>query len=659
MNKKTLISLLGTSAIFATALVTLSINAETKLNPILEQNHGHSSETGHSHSDLDGHASEECKTACEEAEKKTLGAPHADEAKNLDGHKDEACKTACEEAEKVSFDGHASEECKTACEEAEKKDDLAGHKDEACKTACESAEADAHAGHDHASHEGHDHAAEEGAIDGPVISPLALKNLGVKFATLKKDERIIYTRVPAVVRSPETNHKVLYSPWSGRVKSIDAAIGQKAAKDKVLVEIIRDPLPRVELRMTENLLKLASEEFHTSLAEYKKSMAVLKIYKDELKRLSDFQKKAGADAPIVPRKELINLKYEITKAEQDVKNTEEKLKLHGTSQENLDRIKKGAHLHVDHSFWLNSLKANGLWGADAEKLFNSLPEKMQKRSWVIPSIAELSSQDFITENLITTVKLNKTLANNFIEVAGLVQEGYSVEQLLDLADRKAFDKIMKLSFPKDADITSINIRRGQKVEVGAELISLRDPSQMYLEVQALGSEKAEVKKALAQQWNVGAQAITDKSITAFKGLKISHLQEDPKASRLLKAIVPVPNRLISEAKRSKSTYRSWELQDGLRFYLQIPRAVHKGAFEVPASAILESGPDTIVIVKEGDIYYERPVHVAYSNDDRAILTAASELRVNEQVVANGAFALQLALAKSKGLVIDTRCAHSH
>lgn len=633
MKKKTLLTALSISTFIGISLFTLQINAQDKNSAIDTSWLKEDSHAGHDHSSHEGH-----------------DHSHADhDHSSHEGHKHD------------ELEGHASEECKTACEsaEAEKKASLDGHKDEACKTACESAEADAHAGHDHASHEGHDHGETTEAPEQAAISSLALKNLGVKFATLKKGERIIYTRIPAVVRSPETNHQTLYSPWSGRVKSISASIGQKATADKVLVEIIRDPLPRVELRMTENLLKLASEEYHTSLAEYKKAAAVLKIYQDELKRLTDFQKKADSDTPIVPRKEIINLKYEITKATQDVKNTEEKLKLHGTSKENLVRIQKGEHLHIDHSFWLNSLKANGLWSDDAQKLFNTLPEKVKKRSWVIPSIAELSSQDFITKDLITTVKLNKTLANNFIEVAGLVQEGYSVEQLIDLADRKAFDKIMKLSFPTNADITAINIRRGQKVETGAELISLRDPSQMYLEVQALGSEKTEVKKALAQQWTVRAQAITDKSIKLFNDLKISHLQEDTTGSRLLKAIVPVENRLISEAKRDKSVYRSWELQDGLRFYLEVPRAVHKGAFEVPASAILESGPDTIVIVKEGEIYYERPVHVAYSNDDRAILTAASELRVNEQVVAKGAFALQLALAKSKGLVIDTRCAHSH
>ena len=653
MNTKTFFTLIGIS------LFTLQLPAQdSKIDTqwLKKDSHaGHSHAPGeHANHDHDhaGHSLAE------------------DKAKSLEGHADEACKTACESKEaeaKKSHEGHSHAEGEHADHDhdhaehdhvEDKAKSLEGHADEACKTACESEEAEAkkvdpHAGHDHAPGEGHD----DNEKKEPVISSHALKNLNVKFQTLKKAEQTVYTRIPAVVRSPAKNHQVLYSPWSGRVKSIATSIGQKAEADKVLVEIIRDPLPRVELRMTENILKLASEEFHTSLGEYKKAAAVLKIYKAELKRLTDFQKQADSDAPIVPRKEIINLKYEVTKAEQDFKNTEEKLLLHGSSEKDLARIQKGEELHVDHSFWLNSLKANGLWSKQAQKLFNTLPKKVQTRSWIIPSIAELSAEDFISDKLIATVKQNKTLAQNFIEAAGLIQQGYSVEQLVDLTQQQAFQKIMKLSFPTDADVTKINIRRGQRIEIGAELISLRDPSLMYLEVQALGSEKAEVKKALKEKWSVIAQALTDKSIKSYKSLTVSHLQEDSTGSRLLKAIVPIKNRLLSENKRDKSVYRSWELQDGLRFYLQVPRAVHKNAFEVPASAVLDSGSDKIVIVKEGETYYERPVHIVYSNDDRAILSAASELRPNEQVVSNGAFALQLALQKSKGLVIDTRCAH--
>ena len=528
---------------------------------------------------------------------------------------------------------------------------------------------DLHKGHDHESkknnsHERHNHSAHAKEDDhsghkhhAVNISTQALLNMGVKVKKTQLSDYTVYSRIPAVVSARPQNHQGLFAPWSGRIKSIHVELGQKAVKKKTLVTLLRDPLPRVEVKMIEHVLKLASEDYHNALAKLSKAQALLSIIETENTRLYQIDK--NSDLAIVPRKELLTLKYEMIKAKQEIKIQEQKLKLHGFSKKEIAKLKEGATIQISQRFWINSLKANGLWNKRSADLFKSLPLQVQNRAWTVPSIAELASQDFLTKQVLKEIKTNKILGNNFLEVAGLLQKAYSVEQILDLAKRGVFNKVITLKSDADFDVSKIKVRRGQKVENGQELLLLRNPSRMYFEVQAQGSEKAEIKKALQKQWLVQAEALTDESIETYTNLKVSHFIENNKTSTL-RALVPVNNRVISEVTRDQVQFRSWELQEGLRFYIKTPKEKFSKVISVPTDSILDSGPDKIILVKEGDEYAERKVHVMWSDDKHSVLSLKSDLKAGDQVIVKAAFALQMALQQgNQSNVIDPHAGHNH
>ncbi|MDD7985784.1 HlyD family efflux transporter periplasmic adaptor subunit [Lentisphaera marina] len=535
-------------------------------------------------------------------------------------------------------------------------DDHGGHDDATCND-----DHDEHGGHDdHGSHKDvtcdDDHGATE---ESQEISEQALKNMKVTIEEIDSSTYTIFSPIPAFVSDHPLNTRPIYAPLAGRIKSFTLEPGQVIESNSVLLEIIRDPIKRPQLNLVQDILRPASEEYHTSIAALRSSVRNLKVLNSELNRLKDF-KTESEGLSIVPQKDLIELRYEISKSTQELENNRAKLKLHGLSASEIQKIEQGKELVQSPRLWLNALKQNNIWTKSSENIFSLMTKEQQKNRWVIASIGELSAEEIVDKNLVDFFTKNTSALKSFLEIASLLQQGHSLTDVENLYALGALESIIKIKAPINKnswDLKEINIKAGQVVARGDVLFTLLDPSKMLLTAEPTGSEYGLINNAIQKQFLIDATPLIKNSSIELKDLKISKITGQEQGRTLV--LLPSENSILSEHSVNGTKYRNWNLRKGLKYTLKVPVKKLEDVIVLPSKAIIDHSSDKVVFVRENEKFIRRKVIVVYQNNDVAVIGEGSELLPEEAMVTNGAFALQLALIAGTPQAVDPHAGHNH
>ena len=447
------------------------------------------------------------------------------------------------------------------------------------------------------------------------------------------------------------NIKTIYAPWSGRVKSISAVDGAKA--EAVMIQLVRDAIPRVELNLVANILEPASESFHELISNLTLSRQQLKNIEAELKQLTNFDQ--DAEFSLVPQKELRGLRYEKINLKRSIENDLQKLKFHGYE------AGKGRVEPTMDRLWLSALKANKLWNSLSENLFKVLPTEMQSNAWAVATIGELTAASLLDENLIQWLKSNQGAGHSFLEIGGLIQRGYTTAALKELYVLNVFDQEVNILTPVRAlgwDVQTVKVRVGQSVSQGDELLVLADQSKMHLIATPLGSELTLVRQAIQHGYLVAASPLTVKAGPSFTGLQIMKVGSD--ASGKTEVTVLVDNKIERVNKTAGASYRSWGLHNGLRYNLAVPVTQMDEVYVLPLVSLIETVADHFVFVQTSKLKFEkRPVVLLHKDSDSVVLGLKSKLKPGEKVVTSGAFALSLAFLSETPSAVDPHAGHNH
>ncbi|MCW8131963.1 MAG: efflux RND transporter periplasmic adaptor subunit [Planctomycetota bacterium] len=520
-------------------------------------------------------------------------------------------------------------------------------------------------GHEHGQeeeggHEGHGHAHEK-----PALSPQALRNLGITVAEVDTTDFWKPVEVPAVVAESPTSLQPLYAPVGGRVQEFKALPGDVVPGGGVVVTLVRDPLPRPALALTDSVLKPANEDFHRAVGEARKARRSLEILRTEMQRVQPF---AGEDAgalPVLPRKSLIDLRYETARAELDVQNAEVELRRHGCNDAQIAEIVEGKGVPiVGMQVWKQALQQNGLWPAPADALLAVLPADLQQRPWSIAAIGELSAAGISLADLAAWLKEDPTAAAHFLEVAGLMQEGHSLASVKLLHQAGGLEPVVSLVAPRradapDWDLTALEVKPGQRVEAGQVVATLSNPRALILRAEPVGAEAAAILAALREGAAIPAQPLVPGTGKDLKDLRVAYVTGDGDGHGMQAVLHAANEPLPRKAEGPAKSGRAWNLRQGLRYMLRVPTEKLEGVFVLPAAAVTDDGPDKVVYLEDGDAFKPAKVVVLYQDHASAVLDAKhSELFPGDRVVLHGAFGLNLAL-KSSGGAIDPHAGHNH
>jgi multidrug efflux pump subunit AcrA (membrane-fusion protein) len=500
---------------------------------------------------------------------------------------------------------------------------------------------------------------EEAAAAGPnELSDQTLKNLGVVVGPAKLSEFVRTVKVQAVVEDAPRNTRPLSALLGGVVTKLHVRTGEMVKAGVPVATLSRAPIARPKLELTREIVAPVSEGLHASVAKLRSATAQARIAEREFNRLKGF---AGSDEkgelPLIPRRELIALEYEVARTLQERENAEHELSWHGLSPVEIETVRAGGTPPPSPQLWRRALKKNSLWGEVEDSIFEALSAVQRTRPWSVAVIGELSAAGLATPELAKAMRREQEVAAHFIEAASLVLEGYSVANVELLARSGALNPEMVLRAPAgDWDVAQINVRVGEKVEAGSTIALLHDARSMWLQLEPIGTEVAFVSAALRRGVEIRGSPLVVGSGPMLEGLRVERFETRSEDEARGAAGIAVAKNEAQDSRDGKS--RTWRLRVGLRYLVEVPIAAPARRFVLPASAVTELGAERIVYVRDGGTFRTVPVYVEYFDDEIAVIANDGQLFEGDPVALTGAFALGLALQQDTGAV-DPHAGHNH
>ncbi len=502
-------------------------------------------------------------------------------------------------------------------------------------------------------------------VDPTKLSPQALKNLGVTVADI--DERP-YTKcqniTATVVESPLSEQPV-FAPVGGKIIRVAVAPGGVAKSGDVILEILRDPISRPTLAVSEEVLKPANEEHHKTVLDMTKALRNIEVLKAEIGRVSKYSESTNKEElPLLPKKGLIDLRYDLSRAEQDLASHRIELKRHGYTDAQVAEVEAGKPLVIlGPEMWKSLLERNHLWPQAAESLFKSLPKETQERPLTLKVVAELGATGLVSTELAKWFQTTPDATQYFMEVASLLQQGNTLNTIKLLYEQDGLQPVVKVRAPGAADVADwdvheLLVRAGEKVEAGKKLVTFENSRQMLLKVISAGGEVALIQKALKSDQELEAVPVTPDGGPLLTKLYVEYMKNEEGGQGTV-AYVKATNQPL-HVRGEPVKFRTWSLRAGQKYFLRVPTTKIDAAYVLPPDAITEDGADKVVFVKSGDKFKPAKVVILHQDRESVVLdTKSSELFPGDPVVQHGAFGLGLALKLGSGQPVVDCCGHPH
>ncbi|MBK8975908.1 MAG: hypothetical protein IPM29_08265 [Planctomycetes bacterium] len=507
----------------------------------------------------------------------------------------------------------------------------------------------------------HDHAIE--------FSPESLRNMGVAIDELRTEPWQRTLRVAAAIEELPLSRVPLTVPIGGRLLELRTAPGARVRSGELIATIAREPIPFAALNLALDALHPAHDELHGALRNLLEAQADAAIAREELQRIEEF---TTGDQPLVPKQRVIELQYQLRRAEVSFGQAHHELELHGFTEEQIAALAAGEHLmafDADHA--RRSLGHRGLWDGRTEALDACLPDAVRTLPLSVATIGELSVHGLLTAELTAWLRSDDDAAASFLPIASLLLAGRSLPDVRALHDAGALAGRFELRAPQALsadgfDLLEVHHQPGATLSTGATLGVLRDLSAVRLVAQPVGTELDAVLRSIASGAPCRATPLLPGTGPDVDAVRIEQAT-DSGDGRGTRAWATLPNRVLAEVPAGPAAdgaaeprvARTWALRPGTRYELRVPVATFDAAFVLPRGAVAEDGPDRIVLLPDahGDVFEEVRVVVAAEDDEVVVLRPADQdprLAPGTRIVTAGAFELSLAMHAG-----DHEAAHDH
>lgn len=512
------------------------------------------------------------------------------------------------------------------------------------------------AGHGHDEHAGHDH--------GPAPTRLTahtLANLGVVLGEVQPGDFVRTVEVPAEVAALPPSERPLVSPVAGIVRRVLAVPGASVAAGAVVAEVLRDAFPPAALSLTEDILKPLNEAQHEAAVAVRKAALDLALAAAERERLAP---SGAGGAERVAGRVLREAEYAEQRARLELANARHEAERHGMTEEEIARLERGeGEIEVpDVPDVQRVLARNRLWSAEADALLALLPEVWRASPHALAVLGELVGTGRLTPELVAAVRAAPRLAEGFLDVAGLVQQGTTPAALADLAQRGALDPVVHLLAPGDGvpawDVLEVPVRPGMRVEAGAAVARLRDDRLMALHLRPSPSDLDALAAALREGLALRAEPLVAGAGAAVEGVLLVALTgrrgDEPGG-----ALATAPNALLDEREApGGGRARTWALRPGQGFAVLVPVGRSSGRFVLPADAIAYRAAEAVVLMADGDAFKVVPVRLEHHDAKVAVVAPKGGLFPGDRIAIHGAPALGMALLAGQSGA-DPHAGHNH
>ncbi len=497
------------------------------------------------------------------------------------------------------------------------------------------------------------------------LSPRTLANIGVETGEVALSDFVRTRDVPAVVTLRPGALRPVHGTVAGAVVRVLVEVGDVVAAGKPVAEVLRDPFPRPVLSLTDAVLRPLNEDFHRTLADLRSSSQGLVIVREELARIRRVLGAAGGDVPALPGKAEIDLTYEERRSLRALEDARSEALRHGLTAEEIASVESGGALPPDMPAGRRVLERNRLWSDGASAVLAALPEDVRGLPYATAVLGELVGAHALTPELVKVLQSRPALAAAFLEVSGLLQQGLTVPGLLALEENGALSPVVTLRAPADPapdwDVAAVHVRPGARVEGGTPVVECADLREVRLRLAPAGSDMAAVAAALAAGESVAAEPLVPGSGPSLDGLCFARIEPAEAGAAHGAAVVSARNEPLAVVRGpcDEGLRRSWRLREGLRYMVRVPVERMPGHFVLPADAVIPRGPDSVVLLQDGDGFEPVPVRLVHLDARVAVVANDGAVFPGDRIVLRGAYALSLALAAAAGGAPDPHAGHQH
>jgi len=494
------------------------------------------------------------------------------------------------------------------------------------------------------------------------LSPRTLANIGVEIGEATLADFVRAREIPAELELPPHAVRPAHAPVAGVVRSVLVATGQKVAAGAPIALLARDPFPRPVLALTDAVLRPLDEDYHHSLTGLRSAAAAYAIAKQELERVQALLKRSEGQSAL-PAKAEIDLVYEERRTRDALTLAREEVERHGLSVEEIDRAQSGEDVLISSDAVRRVLQRNQLWTDSADHVLAALPPRVRDLRYTIAVLGELVASDAVRDDYVAALREQPALAAGFLETAGLLQQGASVEGLKGLEAAGALEPVVTVRAPDGApdwDVTSVEVKPGARVEAGDVLATCVDRRSVLLRLAPAGADLPALARALEAGESLRAEPLVPESAPLLEGLPLVRLAPAEGGAAHAAAFASAQNTPLAERTDAHgAAHRTWRLREGLRYLVHVPVERLPGRFVLPASAVVPRGSDLIVLLEDGDSFRAVPVRVEHMDARVAVVANDGAVFAGDRVALKGAYALSLALQAGSGRAADPHAGHSH
>jgi hypothetical protein len=271
----------------------------------------------------------------------------------------------------------------------------------------------------------------------------------------------------------------------------------------------------------------------------------------------------------------------------------------------------------------------------------------------------------------------------------LVLHGLRPEQIAEIRSTKQLIQTLTVRAPDHSHNDSnckddhlfhaqrISVSQGQQIQAGAELCVLADHCELLIEGRAFEDDAKSLRQAVREGWNVSARLLSgnDQVGSDYSGdtqsevalgenverLRLLYLADhiDPE-SRAFHFYLALPNQVVLDQKsESGRRFIEWRYKPGQRMELRVPMERWTDRIVLPASAVVEEGPETYVYRQSGNRFDRVSVHVEFRDRNSVVIANDGSVGSGEVLAGAGAYQIHLALKNKAGGGIDPHAGHQH
>ena len=211
-------------------------------------------------------------------------------------------------------------------------------------------------------------------------------------------------------------------------------------------------------------------------------------------------------------------------------------------------------------------------------------------------------------------------------------------------------------------VQTLDVAKGEQVEVGRELAVLADHCELHVEGLAFEDDAPQIREvAKAKREVVATQLIkTDRDLPEVR-LQVMYVadQIDP-VTRAFKVYLSLPNRVaLDKTSPDGKRILEWAYKPGQRFQLRVPIETWENQLVMPSTAVVDEGAESYVYRQNGDHFDQMPVNVLHRDQDTVVIANDGALFPGDVIAGSGAYQMHLALKNKAGGGIDPHAGHNH